>query len=200
MMRLPKFRLGALLLASLLALPLHAETWRVDLILYRYLGPAGEQGQASRSAGYGNAIAIDDALRLRDAGITVLPAAEFGLDPEWSSLRSSSEFRPLVKLAWTQVNPPSDNGPRLLLRGGGTLQASADGRGGAPELREWDGSVGLNLSRFLHLDADLTYTQGGDEAQSWTLRERRRMRSGELHQLDSPRLGILARVSRVETR
>lgn len=183
----------------------YAETFRVDLIVFRFLGPAGELGQPVQMPTVGAvtadaATAIDpkDTARLAAAGITVLPDAEFALGPEWASLRSSRDFRPLIRLAWTQKDPPSENGPRLLIRSGAKLTLSAPDGLGAAEVSEIDGSVALLLSRFLHLDTDLVYTQPEGEPQSWHLRERRRMRRDEVHHLDSPRLGILAEVSKVD--
>lgn len=178
-----------------------AETYRVDLIVFRFLGPAGEAGQPVRlpAAGQADAQAIDpkDTAQLAAAGITLLPDAEFTLGPEWASLRSSREFRPLVRLAWTQKDPPSENGPRILIRSGAKLTLSEPEGMGAAEVSEIDGSVALLLSRFLHLDADLVYTQPEGETVSWHLKERRRMRRDEVHHLDSPRLGILAEVTKV---
>lgn len=184
-----------------------AETYRVDLIVFRFLGPAGEAGQPVRLPGADSsgtqAIDPKDTAQLAAAGITLLPDAEFALGPEWASLRSSREFRPLVRLAWTQKNPPSENGPRLLVRGGATLSLSDPESMSAGEVSEIDGSVGLLLSRFLHLDADLVYTPPEippeGEMVSWRLKERRRMRRDEVHHLDSPRLGILAEVTKVAT-
>ncbi len=53
-----------------------------------------------------------------------------------------------------------------------------------PSLR---GVVRLSRGRYLHVDTDLTV--GGIRA-----RDHRRMRSGELHYIDHPRIGILVRV------
>lgn len=178
-----------------------AETYRVDLIVFRFLGPAGEAGQPVRLPGSGapGTPAIDpkDTAQLAAAGITILPDAEFTLGPEWASLRSSRDFRPLVRLAWTQKDPPSENGPRIQIRSGAKLMLSDPESMRAGEVSEIDGSVALLLSRFLHLDADLAYTPPEGEMVSWHLKERRRMRRDEVHHLDSPRLGILAEVTKV---
>lgn len=187
----------ALLLTLVLlgtALPVQAETWRVDLIVFRFLGPAEETGKTPEAPRLRNAIEIEDTARLAASGIKLLPTADFALDGHWNQLKSSSQFRPLIRIAWTQANPPNDNGPRLRLRAGQKFTLDADGGLGAREFQEVDGSVGLHLGRFLHLDTDLLFTQPGDTPASWQLDESRRMRSEELHHLDSPRLGVIAKV------
>lgn len=178
------------------ASPARADTWRVDLIVFRYLGSADEAGQLPMAPGLRGAIELDDAQGLSAAGITLLPDAEFGLADHWSRLKASPQFRPLIRLAWTQNDPPPDNGPRLHLRGGAKLTLADEGGLGVREFQEVDGTVALHLGRFLHLDADLLFTTGGDTPGSWRLDERRRMRSDELHHLDSPRLGVIVRAAK----
>ncbi|MBA1148854.1 hypothetical protein H0Z60_17530 [Ectothiorhodospiraceae bacterium WFHF3C12] len=71
------------------------------------------------------------------------------------------------------------------------------------------GTLTLFRGRYLHIDADLRYRMRRYQA-SWTEREfqsgppvyvltqRRRMRSGELHYLDHPALGLLIKVTPLE--
>lgn len=181
---------------ALSTLPAHADTWRVDLIVFRYLGSADEAGQLPLAPDLRRAIELDDGPRLSAAGITLLPDADFGLADHWSRLKSSPQFRPLIRLAWTQNDPPPDNGPRLHLRSGAKWALAESGGLGAREFQEVDGTVALHLGRFLHLDTDLLFTETGDVPGSWRLDERRRMRSEELHHLDSPRLGVIVRVGK----
>ena len=62
-----------------------------------------------------------------------------------------------------------------------------------------DGSVALLAGRFLHVDAEMIQTQEiSGELRSFRLKERRRVKRDELHHLDSPRLGMLVRVQRVD--
>lgn len=186
-------RLTLALLALLLALPARADTWRVDLLVFRFLGSVEEQGQPPASPKLTDAIELDDVTKLASAGITLLPEKDFALADHWTRLRGSPQFRPLIRLAWTQANPPSAGGPRLHLRAGDKFTVN-DSAMGAREMQQVDGSVGLNLSRFLHLDSNLIFTEPAEAPASWILDERRRMRSEELHHLDSPRIGVIARV------
>ncbi len=194
-----KPRLSPALIALLLAfaaLPARAETWRVDLIVFRFLGGIDEQGRMPQAPSLMNAIDLDDAGALSAAGITVLPDAEFGLNDEWSKLKASPQFKPIVRVAWTQNDPPVENGPRLHLLAGAKLVLKNEQGLGEREFQEVDGTVALHLGRFLHLDAAMVFTAQGEPPQSWMLSESRKMRSDELHHLDSPRLGLLARITK----
>ncbi len=196
----PRLRAAWLaLLLAVCAVPAQAEVWRVDLIVFLDTYATGEAGSAPQPPATAGAIELQDGAALAAAGIRVLPEAEFGLQEQWNRLRNARRFKPLIRLAWTQPDPPAENGPRIALRHGEPLTISDPLTYESYLLPPVEGSVALLLGRFLHIDADLRYTAdiGGGYSQH-ALRERRRMRRDELHHLDSPRLGVLARVSRVD--
>lgn len=168
-----------------LCLPLvaQAETYRVDLIVFVDKNTAGEEGRKPAPPNLQRALELSDAAGLRDAGITVLDDDRFALNDAWSRLRSSKRYQPVIRIAWLQNNPPNDKGPALHL----TWGAADDG------ISPVDGTVSLLAGHYLHLDAHLLYTQSG---LSYRLNEKRLMRRDELHHLDSPKLGILARVTK----
>ncbi|MFO7592486.1 MAG: CsiV family protein [Pseudomonadota bacterium] len=58
------------------------------------------------------------------------------------------------------------------------------------------GTLTLILSRYLHIETDLLYRE--TEEHVYRLEQSRRMRSGELHYLDHPVLGIAIEVRRAE--
>jgi hypothetical protein len=185
----PRRRLPLLsaLLLSLAALSAHAETYRMDLIVFVDRYAATEAGVAGQLPDLGGAILPDNSAALQAAGITVLPDAAFALQTEWQRLKNSKRFEPLVRLAWTQRDPPSAKGPAIRVRWG---EPNASG------VTPVDGRVMLLIpDRYLTLDADLLYSSG---TASWRLDTRRRMRRDELHHLDSARLGILARVTKAD--
>lgn len=180
-----------------------ADTYRVDLIVFLDKHAAAEAGAAvqvqaqtqTQSAG----ISLQDTAALDAAGIRLVPDAEFGLTEQWSRLRNSARFQPLIRLAWTQANPPAERGPALQLRFGQALTVVHPETFDSHAVAPVEGSVALLLARYLHVDADLRYTLPVDGGyRQYTLRERRRMRRDELHHLDSARLGVLARVNRVD--
>ena len=82
----------------------------------------------------------------------------------------------------------ADGGPALRL-----YAPSGDGVSGL------DGWLRLNAGRFPHIEADLEYVQVLDgQALGYRLRERRKAPAPSLHYLDSARLGVLAKVTRIE--
>jgi hypothetical protein len=195
--RAARLLLGLSLCAAIL--PAHAERYRVDLIVFiDRSGPPQESPLAVQSPDLARTIEPSDTADLRAAGIEVLPDESFGLGDVWNRLRNSRNHQPVLRLAWLQKDPPVERGPGLRLRYGqphGRLTAQ-----GTSAVYPVEGAVALRAGRFLHLDADLVYTQadGTGELSSFRLKERRRLRREELHHLDSPRLGLLVRVQKAE--
>lgn len=190
-------------LMLVLAWPAHAETqrYRVDLIVFIDLRTPSEPADAARMPPPDSALSIDDTAALAASGITVLADTAFGLDTEWARLRNSRNLRPLARLAWIQQAPPADRGPRLRLRQGEPMSVTVADTLLPVSLSALEGSVALRRSRFLHLDVDLHFTE--EQVDGWRqyqLRDTRRMRRDELHYLDSPKLGVLARVTQVDER
>lgn len=176
----------ALLLLALFAIPAQAETYRIDVIVFVDLWAGGaEAGNPPATPSLRNAIDVDDAAALRAAGIELLPEDQSALNDAWQHLRYSKQFKPLMRLSWTQKDPPQERGPSVHVR----IPKPGD-ETGAPIV---DGSIALLLGRYLQIDADLQYVADG---QAWPLAERRRMRRDETHHLDSARLGILTQVSK----
>lgn len=172
-----------------------AATWRVDVIVFsdRHFNAWSEAKIAPEPYNANQAIPLDDSARLAAGGIHVLGAEDSVLRQQWSRLNNSSRFQPVVRVAWLQDDPPQRGGPELLLRHGPVI---ATGHG---PLAQLEGTLRLTLRRYLHLDVDLQWTDDdGREHRAVTLREQRRMRSGELHYFDNPRFGVLAHVQRVD--
>jgi hypothetical protein len=187
------------LLAALLPAPAQAERYRVDLIVFADLSGAGDEAPLPWQApNLKQSLELYETAQLRASGIEILPDESFALTEAWSRLRNSRNHRPLLRLAWIQKDPPAERGVSLHLRAGNP-QADLAPTGGASTYPV-DGSVALLVGRFLHLDADLAYTEAGaaGELKSYRLRERRLLRRDELHHLDSPKLGILVRAQRAE--
>lgn len=179
-----------ILLVLLAPLAARAETYRVDLIVFLdKSGTGGEWGRHPALPDMRRALDPSDSAGLRAAGITLLAPEQSSLDAEWQHLQNAKRYQPLIRASWIQQSPPEDNAPSLHLRWGEALGGDAAG------LSTVDGTVALTAGHYLHLDANLLYTQAsGDGHVSYRLRENRVMRRDELHHLDSPKLGILARV------
>ena len=145
---------------------------------------------------------------LRDNNLPIpyrpLPADERQLGNIWASLRSSRDYRPLYHVAWRQqVADPEQTRPLYLYLG---PDAGEPGPRNPPKL---EGTLKVGVKRYLHLDADLLLRlpvspEAGDdyflgpEHRSYRMQAKRRMRSGELHYLDHPVLGIMFKAERYE--
>jgi len=185
----------------LLAAPLaQADTYRVDALVFLDKSASSELGRSYELPDLGKSINLDNAAALKDAGITLLPEDQFGLAEQWKRLKSSRQYQPLIRLAWVQENPPVDRSLPLRLSWGETMVVEGGDSMSSGLARPVDGSIALMLGNYLNLDVNLLYTERtGRGVQSWRLREKRRLKRDELHHLDSPRLGVIARVSKVKT-
>lgn len=180
------------------ATPALAETYRVDLIVFLDKSAPAETGQPPAMPNLGRAVALDDAATLSRAGITLIPDEQFGLQEQWQRLRNAKRYQPLIRVAWTQTDPPAERGAALRLKLGQSQVIDATDQGfSSVAISPVEGTVALLLNQYLMVDADLLYTlPTASGYTSYPLRERRRMRRDELHYLDSPKLGIVARVSK----
>lgn len=185
-----------LLLAGLS--PASAETYRVDLIVFLDKSASSEQSRAASALDTSHWLDLKNAGALKIAGIEILPDEQFGLTDAWQRLKTAKRYQPLIKLAWLQKDPPSERGSTLQLKWGETFGVSGSDGLGASLQRPVDGGVALLLGNYLSLDIDLAYTEktGAGDARVYRLREKRRMKRDDLHHLDSPKLGVLAKVSK----
>lgn len=96
----------------------------------------------------------------------------------YGRLRRSAGYRPLLMLAWTQT-------------------VEANSLGTAVQIQNPAGDVNgffrLQRGHYLHMIADLEFSPDG--SQIFRLNEKRRCKFNELHYLDHPKFGVIARVS-----
>lgn len=145
---------------------------------------------------------------------SALPRDQLRLRAHHDRLEAAEAYRPLMHLAWRQhglsaedsiaVPIPNDWEPREV-----DLFSSLTGLTSLDEPPLY-GYLRVYRERFLHLVTDLryrrpptidaaeryAYLEGTDPV--FVMQQRRRMRSGELHYLDHPVLGILARITPVD--
>lgn len=152
------------------------------------------------SPGAGEARSVDDVMASlphsfeQDADWQALPGSARKLTAVAEALRRSSSYRPLAHLHWRQA----------LLEPGAAQPidiASLSGARGDRSIPRVEGSLRLSVARYLHLETDLRLVEDDrhmlrdSQAAVYRLRQSRRMRSGELHYIDHPRLGVLALVT-----
>lgn len=138
-----------------------------------------------------------------------LPAEERSLNNAWGQMRRSRDYRPLYHVAWRQpVDQPDEAKPiyfTLLPENGGQISDF--------NLPKLEGTLKFSIKRYIHLDADIVLNKlaGAGDAQanrdnfgfaprfkSYRLQDSLRMRSGKLHYLDHPVLGLLTIAERYE--
>ena len=122
------------------------------------------------------------------------------LDSAAARLTNSGRFRILAKAGWLEDFPQNYSGERLAVAVGDWL----------PQVRQRDveGYIKIDRKRFLHVEVHLNHwqdaaaaAQPGAQAEpqllNW-IRETRRMRSSEIHFLDSPTIGVLIYFAQIE--
>lgn len=187
------FSFVLLVAGTLLPAATYAAGYRVDVILFTNSAPAtSEQPTPALLPQFGSAINVSDPAALVAHGIQLLSATDSGLQKQWQALRYSRNFHPAVQLSWVQSAAAS--GTPLLIQDGTPLPLAG------LEIAPIAGTIALYTGRLLHLDAHLSYnfTNASGAVVSYKLNEVRRVKFDELHYLDSPRLGVLARVTKVD--
>lgn len=202
----------AVLLLSLVAAPASAQRlYQVEVVLFERETPVetgGEQWTAGPEARqYAGAVSLSSEGRDSVAGVAVfqaLPAGQLRLSEAAAVLNRSPRHRVLLHTGWRQPSYGARS-PRAVYISTADGQSSLEtgerflpgiGAGVPPSL---EGTLSLRVSRFLHLDVDLSYLVRGVEAgggiRSARLRESRRMRFTELHYLDHPLFGMLVQIT-----
>lgn len=127
---------------------------------------------------------------------TPLPKSEWQLAAHEQRLKRSRNYRPHLHVAWRQQMTSPDRAQLLYLE---LPQKNAPAK--------IEGTVKIGVKRYLHLETDLILRRlektdpaseqqtgmmrFGPSYQSYRLRSLRRMRSGKLHYLDHPLIGVL---------
>lgn len=138
-----------------------------------------------------------------DLAFREVPAGERLLNPEASRLQRSRDYRVLAHKAWRQPFAPNEPGLAQLVYTADLADS------GLPHGELLLGTVRIDLRRFLHAHLDLYYRPERsfdidddlipEHNGTWIqVRQSRRMRSGELHYLDHPRIGAIIRIERFE--
>jgi len=182
--------LACLLLAGMAPGLRAAPIYDVEIIVFRHklVTDAGEQWPAPVQQG-------SLAGGMLGSGFIELDRSHYQLDGVRSGLRNSRDYEVLLHRAWRQVGYSTAHAI--------PYPVNAYSENGGYRL---EGTVKLVRERYLHLDVDLvlqkaganppgSYTDAQPETAAYQLREKRRMRSRELHYLDHPRFGVIAIVT-----
>lgn len=110
-----------------------------------------------------------------------LASSKYKLSAITESLRRSRNYQVIAHVGWTQPGYQRTDAHYLAVDPLVTAGAGLGGR------------IALTRGRYLHLALDMTY-QSPEEAQKFSLRQTRRMRSNERHYIDHPKFGVIALV------
>jgi hypothetical protein len=205
-------RLPSAVLALILLLPLAAEAawYQIEIIVFSRTPAASDQPEYwPDDPGRPD---LEGARQLGQVGdaspYARLPKSELKLDGAYWSLRGAPGLGPLVHLAWRQpISRPGGTPPVYLASG--------------PGAAELEGTLEVSVSRFLHVNLDLLlrrtspagpsrppalvaadgsglprYPVSSPEGYRYRMQAHRRMRSGEVHYIDHPLMGVLLRIDR----
>ena len=189
-----------------------ATDYIVEIVLFETLGAGGGGGElwfpkVTSALGLSEERAAAEGFRL------VERATE--LDGSAAKIAASGRYRLLRHFAWRQPGLPRDEAVAVRVNLGRAfdmylpedigpyerfIPASIEPR---PERTRAvrsttvNGTLKVYLGRFLHLESLLVFTDE-EAGRSYRLFESRKMRSTELHYVDNPRFGLLARIVPIE--
>ena len=169
----------ALLAAPLAAVPAASTTlYDIEVLVFENRQPGLEGGEAWKDI-------RKELGDLEEAAVPEgVPAPDSALSQAAAALDRGGQHRILVHKRWQQ---------------------NADAKSATTPLRlqstdnELDGTLRFYLSRFLHVELNLTLQEDRREsgAKPYQLTEHRRVRPQEIHYFDHPKLGALVRVTQV---
>ena len=210
-------KITLLFLGLLMAQPmsLHAETgtaansapwYQFEVLVFQRIAPGAgstegwalDPGEPSRE----NAVFLSRGAAIQDnkpIPFRSLPAGERSLGKAWSIMRGSRDYRPLYHFAWRQPVKHPDRAKPVYFS---LKQQNSDpmSQNDPPKL---EGTVKFGVKRYLHMTSDIVLREAvadetdadgfsyGPRFRSYRMQENRRMRSGKLHYLDHPVLGVL---------
>lgn len=157
----------------------HAQGWvLVELIVFNNSDPSALTAERWRASPGVPDTTLAVPLAVGSDRVRPMGPSVYRLAGVWQRLRDSGQYRPLRHLAWRQPGMTASRAP--------IVQVGNDPNGAV------FGTVKVSQSRFLHIELDLLVRDGDG---SFRVQTRRKMNANELHYIDHPLVGILARVS-----
>lgn len=135
-----------------------------------------------------------------------LPKSAWRLTKLEQRLKRSRNYRPHLHIAWRQQMTSPERAQLLYLE----LPQKTDSKAGGQAPAKIEGTLKVGVKRYLHLETDLLLRRlkmpDQDDRQSglrfgpyyqpYRLKALRRMRSGDLHYIDHPVIGVLILASK----
>jgi hypothetical protein len=173
------------------------QSYEVELVVFRNMAPvtsnealsqdtavavptaptAGLTDEEANAASASNVIPEQRSLDTFPA----LASGKYRLNGVEDALRRNRNYQVLAHVGWTQPGFPRTDAHYLAVD---PLVSGGAGLGGR---------ISLTRGRYLHLALDVTF-QPPEDAQKFSLRQTRRMRSNERHYIDHPKFGVIVLV------
>lgn len=184
-----------------------AQLYDVEVIVFKQWEAGGADAELPRNDVPAPTAERISALDAAD-GIAALPSSELRLQGVYQVLARSKDYQPLLHVGWRQQGLGREQAPAVAIPAGWL-----PGQELTPDLH---GLIKVYKERFLHAVVDLRHQRPRAEQGSAQIegadgstavlapppaivhQQQRRMRSGELHYLDHPTLGVLIQVTPVE--
>lgn len=173
--------------------------YEIELLIFRNLVEAdgGEVWPVDYSDWFEESADSEQADTPARAAANWLPKSRFRLTAQRNALARSAPYRPIAHFAWRQSVTDRQRAK--------PLEVPAGNRN--PERAYVDGLVRVSVERYLHLDLNLRLHLPATTTEAAALeygvpeirlRQKRRMRSNELHYFDHPRFGVIALITPYE--
>lgn len=211
-MKLSRFLAVLMLSWSALAQAADEAPWYdIELILFKQGASGGEVTENwpedPGSPEWSGAVALRSQAPASDPlqPYSLLPRAERQLNAQFNALRRTrTGIEPLFHQAWRQQVTTGRQAESIYLGPDRTRNSSA-----LPP--PFEGLIKISVSRYLHVELDILLRRANNSLPSGTtgalpsptrgsirFHANRRMRSGELHYIDHPKMGALIMISRTE--
>jgi len=189
------------LLCLLCALPVYSagpdneepRWYEIEMILFS----RNQAGAGSNETWPSNPGMLDWDTALPESSYTVLPKSEWQLGAEEYTLRKThGRLESLIHLTWRQPVASRKNARPVYLKSTRNIM---------DDTPLMEGLAKISVGRYLHVDLDILLRSvsgetevypGGFKVHRFT--EHRRMRSGEFHYIDHPKMGALIEIRKVE--
>ncbi|MFM2484150.1 peptidoglycan binding protein CsiV [Celerinatantimonas yamalensis] len=157
----------------------------------------------------------------KPTSLQMLPSSQFKLNTQWQRLSRDTAFTPLIHLAWREKVPSRSRAIYLGIMAGKRLPNDLRSSVNAPYW-QLQGGIKISLQHYLYIDSQLLLTEVKNTAAqstavntqtnivpnsantqplnalvSYKFDQKIRVRSGEIHYFDHPKMGMLIQIRKI---
>ncbi len=163
-----------------------ARDYAVEVVVFRQWQQGGTDGE--RWPADPPALELDGrAVAPGEGGVRRLSPGAFQLGGVRARLESAGQYRVIDHFGWIQAGRSRSRSPLVLVPGSWRPTMPL------PETAGLFGAFKVYAGRYLHIATDLRYRRE-HQGTVYPMHSQRRLRSGELHYLDHPVLGIIVQI------